>query len=340
MNLTFQEMISSFTLSRPWMLTSLLLLPMIWLWSIFLRQRAQQAVISFTGAYLLERLAPKPSRRKLPPFLAFFALFITLIAFAGPHINMLNSNKVANVILVIDTSYSMSSKDANPTRLTVAQNAARDFIQNLPSNWRAGLVTFSEVAVLAAAPTADRASVIASIMALRPDRGTATGDGVDLAIDAGRAGRADRVEEALLLGDQLANPSKTIIVLLSDGKETGGKVRIDAATERARKLGITIHTIALGTDKGIILIANGGVEPELIEVPPDRVAMQAVASATGGQYFEASELRGLSEVYRSVTGAIEQEIVDTDLTPLFGLISIFFIILAGLAYLRHPMASR
>jgi len=340
MNLTLLEMLSSFTFTRPWMLPAVALVPGAWLWVRMLRRRGQRAVIVFTGASLLERLAPKPSRRKLPAVLAYVALLSSVTAFAGPRIDTLQSDRVANVMLVMDTSFSMSSKDVDPTRLTVAMNAARDFVEQLPSHWRAGLVTFSEVAVLASAPTDDRDVVIAAIMALRPDRGTATGDGVDLAINAGRAGRADRVDDAVRLGDRLPDPSKTIIVLLSDGKETGGRVRIDAATERARRLGITIHTIAMGTDKGIILIANGGTEPELIEVPPDREAMQAVAAATGGQYFEASELSGLSEVYRTVTGAIEEEIVDTDVTHVFGLAAIVLALLSGFAFLRRPYARR
>lgn len=340
MNLTLIEIVTSFTFGRPWMLPAFALVPATWIWVRVLRRRGQRAVITFTGAALLERLAPRPVRRKLPAALAYLALLATITAFAGPRIDTLQSDRVANVMLIMDTSYSMSSKDVDPTRLTVAQNAARDFVKELPAHWKAGLVTFSEVAVLAAAPTDDRDAVIAAIMSLRPDRGTATGDGVDLAINAGRAGRADRVDDAVRLGDRLPDPSKTILVLLSDGKETGGRVRIDAATERARRLGITIHTIAMGTDQGTILVANGGTEPELIEVPPDREAMQAVASATGGRYFEAAELSGLAEVYESVTGAIEEEIVDTDITHVFGLAAIALAMLSGLAFLRRPAARR
>jgi len=45
-----------------------------------------------------------------------------------------------------------------PSRLVAAQNAASDFVRQLPSEFRVGLVSFSGVAQVLATPTTDRAA--------------------------------------------------------------------------------------------------------------------------------------------------------------------------------------
>jgi Ca-activated chloride channel family protein len=340
MNLTFSEMLSSFTFARPAMLLALSVLPLTLIWLRAQRRRGNRTVITFTGAELLERLAPRPNRRRISTFLAMVALAVAITGFAGPKIDTLQSNRIANVMLVMDTSFSMSADDVSPTRLKVAQDAAVRFVEELPSSWRAGLVSFNEIATLSTAPTEDRNQVIAAIKSLRADRGTATGEAIDLAVDAGRAGRSERISDAFRLRDQLADPSKTIIVLLSDGKETGGLVTLDAATQRARRLGITVHTIAMGTDAGTVAIADAAGQPQVIAVPPDRIAMQAVAQTTGGSYYEAYQLDDLRDVYQDVTGELESEVVDTDVSAVFGALALLLAGLAALSALRRPQAAR
>ena len=340
MSISLDETLASFTFNRPFILIALISLPLALIWLNSMRKRGNRTVILFTGAQMLERLAPRQTKRSLSTVLAMISLATAVIAFAGPKIDTLQSNRKANVMLVIDTSYSMSADDVNPTRLKAAQDAAVKFVNDLPSSWRVGLVSFNEVAILSSAPTDDRNQVIASINSLRAARGTATGEAIDLAIDAGRAGRSERLSEAVRLRDQLPLPSKTVLVLLTDGKETGGRVTLAQSTQRSKRLDITIHTIAMGTDGGSVAIADPAGQPVVIAVPPDRVAMKAVAETTGGKFYEAYELDTLRDVYQDVTGELESELVDTDITAFFGLLSLFILALSALSSLRRPKASR
>ena len=75
----------------------------------------------------------------------------------------------------IDVSGSMCSTDVKPNRLAVAQQAAREFVEDQPKGVRMGLVVFSGFAELAVPPTTDRKALVAAIDSLTTGRGTAIG---------------------------------------------------------------------------------------------------------------------------------------------------------------------
>ena len=61
-----------------------------------------------------------------------------------------------SVILALDVSGSMCSTDVKPNRLSVAQDAARSFVEKQPSGVRIGLVAFAGFAELIVPPTTTR----------------------------------------------------------------------------------------------------------------------------------------------------------------------------------------
>ena len=93
---------------------------------------------------------------------------------------------------------------------------------------------------------------------MKPSGGTATGDALATALEMVRtAGRK----------------APGAIVLLSDGKATHGRDPLPVADE-AKKLGIPIYTVALGTASGTL--PNGDA------VPPDTATLQQIAERSGG----------------------------------------------------------
>ena len=78
----------------------------------------------------------------------------------------------------------MCSTDVEPNRLTVAQDAAREFVENQPKGTRMGLVVFSGFAQLAVPPTTDREALVAAIDGLTTGRGTAIGSAMLKGLDA------------------------------------------------------------------------------------------------------------------------------------------------------------
>ena len=74
----------------------------------------------------------------------------------------------------------MVATDVSPTRLAAAQQAARNFVQALPSGVQVGLVSFSTTASVLVAPTTDRATFVAAINGLQAGGGTATAAAINL----------------------------------------------------------------------------------------------------------------------------------------------------------------
>src|SRR4030095_9991395 len=91
--------------------------------------------------------------------------------------------RAATVMMVTDTSGSMNAEDVDPDRLSAAVKSARKLTDELPDNFRLGLVTFSDSAEVQAPPTTDRDPVKAGLDRLRASGGTAMATGLQRAID-------------------------------------------------------------------------------------------------------------------------------------------------------------
>ena len=77
-------------------------------------------------------------------------MLVFILAFAQPSRIVRTAKQRATVVLTLDTSGSMVATDVTPDRLQAAEQAARDFVQALPSGIQIGLVQFStEANVLA-----------------------------------------------------------------------------------------------------------------------------------------------------------------------------------------------
>ncbi len=90
------------------------------------------------------------------------------------------------------------------------------------------------------------------------------------------------------------------IVLLSDGETTVGRPTADGAQEAAAA-GIPVFTIAFGTPEGTI---TDPVTGETIPTPVQPEALAEVASATGGQAYEAATEAELTDVYQRIQGLL------------------------------------
>ena len=62
-----------------------------------------------------------------------------------------------SIILALDVSGSMCATDVPPNRLTVAQEAAREFVKDQVAGTRIGIVAFAGFAELIVPPTTDKA---------------------------------------------------------------------------------------------------------------------------------------------------------------------------------------
>ena len=276
--------------AEPLHLLALLGLPLVALtWAVSRRRRRRFAVRHPGTATLLAAMPRASRRRSVVPaaFLAAAAVSLTA-AYAKPQRTVHVAVEKAAVVLVSDESGSMQATDVQPSRLQAAQAAARSFLQAAPRQLLVGFAGFATSIETNLPPTTDRSAVNAAIAGLQAQGGTATGDALGVALDqlAARKGTDGRTAPAA-------------IVLLSDGATTAGSNPVDAAA-RARRLGIPIYTVALGTAAGTVMTPDGRAYP----VPPDPATLRQVAATSGGKAYSAEDADTLSGVYRDLGSKI------------------------------------
>lgn len=181
-----------------------------------------------------------------------------------------------DIMMAIDLSGSMDEQDFalngyRTTRLNVVKDAADTFIARREGD-RIGLVLFSDRAYLQAPLTFDREVVrdlLDQAQVGLTGQKTAIGDAIAVSIKRLK----DRPEEG------------RVLVLLTDGANNEGVMDPYKAAALAADLGIRIYTIGVGS----------GYSRDL-----DEGALIRIADATGGQYFRATDVQGLAQIYRAI----------------------------------------
>lgn len=196
-----------------------------------------------------------------------------------------------DIVMAIDISASMLSRDLQPDRLEAAKKVASDFVAKRESD-NIGLVIFAGEGFTLLPMTAHQATLLntiheISINMLDAD-GTAIGDGIATAINRIKDGKAK---------------SKSII-LLTDGTNNSGVVAPLTAAEIAQKEGIRIYTIGLGTRGTAETPYAQGFGGELLYKPMpvtiDEESLKKVAQMTGGKYFRATDNDVLTSIFNEI----------------------------------------
>jgi Ca-activated chloride channel family protein len=209
----------------------------------------------------------------------------------------------------MDVSESMGRTDVDPSRLEAAKEAARVFLDGLPADLKVGLVTFANEATVLVEPTADRVEVLGALQALPRGEGTVIGDGLQASVDTLEAEWATN------------GITPGVIVLLSDGRDTGSVMAPLDAAENAKEDDVTVHTVVLGQ---ALQTAGGGANVELLA---------QIAAATGGSALTADTATGLNEVYAGLQSQISTELGVSDYGALFVGFAALFAIAATVAVL-------
>lgn len=283
-----------------------------------LRRRA--TAVRFTNVELLRTLAPKGLgwRRHLSAAALLLSMLALATAMARPSVDTKVPLERATIVLAIDVSLSMQATDVAPNRLAAAQEAAKQFVQQLPATYNLGLVSFAKAANVLVSPTKDRAAVLSGIEGLQLAEATATGEAVFTSLDAIRTVPADGV----------SGPPPARILLLSDGYRTYGR-SIEEAGAAASAANVPVSTIAFGTDEGVVDI--GG---QMQRVPVDRVSLASLAEATHGFFYEAASASELRRVYQDIGSSIGHRTAPREVTHWYtGAGLLLALVAAGLSLL-------
>lgn len=306
--------------ASPYALLLLLALPVFgWLYASD-QARRRRAAEAFAVQRMQPSVAPRrPRWRRHLPMLAFLLAMVILIAAAArPQRTIATPIEKASIMLATDVSGSMQATDVAPNRLVAAKQAARAFLDKVPPRVNVGVMAFNETPTILEAPSTDREAARNAIAKMTPSGGTASGEAIATAVAALRS--KSSAKQA---------PPPAAIVLLTDGKSTSGRSAV-AAARAANSAGIKVYTVVLGTDNGSITVTRKNGKKVTVKVPPDPAALQAVASAGGGQSYTAQSTDRLSQVYEKLGSQLGHKLKKREITAEFAGGGLALLLLGGL----------
>jgi Ca-activated chloride channel homolog len=328
------------SLTWPWALLALLAVPLLLLLGRLVRRRRRQAAVRVTSIALVRSALPGRTRwvRLLPSLLLLAGLVLLGVGAARPQARVPVASDSTTIMLAMDVSGSMCSTDVDPNRLTVAQQAAKKFIEAEGGDVRIGLVAFAGVAGVQVPPTTDTEALTTAIDGLSTARGTAIGSAILTSVD-GIAAVDPTVAPSGVDAEtaQRADVAPDVIVVLTDGANTQGPEPEEAAQTAAVR-GLRVFTIGFGTTAPTRMACTGqqaggwaggggygggggfggggrfgGRSPLVI----DEDALKEVAETTGGEYYRAENADQLAEALGDLPSHVTVARQDVDVASWF-----------------------
>ncbi|HZA40670.1 MAG TPA: VWA domain-containing protein [Actinomycetota bacterium] len=286
----------------PVLLWGVALIPLLSIAYLAAERRRDRVSRRFSSEAMLPNVVrARPGwRRHVPPLLMLLAVAALLVGMARPEAALSVPRERATVLLAIDSSNSMLASDVEPSRMVAAQTAGRNFLKRIPDTFQVGVVTFAGRAITLSAPTIDRQAVREALNSLETTAGTKIGDGLALALEA----------RELVANEPGQEPAPMVVLLLSDGNDTGSDVPPLEAAGQARELGIKVHTIALGVGEGFGPNGRRFRGPNIEE-------LRAIANTTGGRFFATPTAEELNQVYRSLGSSLGRTRQHREITVAF-----------------------
>lgn len=280
------------------------LLPLLVWWYLKKNDR-REPVITVTTIHAFRASSWKNKLRGLPVFFRLLSMSALVLVLARPqkrNEEQRTEGEGIDIVLCMDVSGSMGSRDIAPSRMEAAKEVAESFVRGRPVD-RIGLVIFSGESFTQCPITTDRNALISQIQNLESRKHLADGT----VIGEGLATAADRLTKS---------PGKSkVIILITDGKEDPPETRlIDPLTalEIAKSKGVRVYTIGMGAQASTIVERTGSQakkqSPAIDFI--DVALLQKIAGETGGQFFRARDKDALKEVYRQID-QLEKSKVET-----------------------------
>lgn len=312
----------------------LLLIPVfVILAAIVGRRRRRPAVVFSSIADLKDLPVTMLQRvRRILPLIYGVALCLIIVGMARPQSGRSESRITGEGIaieLVLDISNSMEAVDfqlagKNVSRLEAVKHVISEFVLGSRSSGLTGrkddlvgVVAFGGFADSKCPLTLDHGAVVDIVQGLeipkpvRDRRGniineqtlmeelkTAIGDGVALGVDRLRGAKA----------------KSKVLVLLTDGDSNAGVIDPREAAAVARDSGVKCYTIGIGQNGAVPFPQEDRFGNRVLvsaHFPINEELLREIAQTTGGEYFHASNLAGLSRVYAEIDRLEKTEFGET-----------------------------
>ncbi|MCI2137973.1 MAG: VWA domain-containing protein [Prevotella sp.] len=289
--------------NKGYFLLLLLLIPYI-LWYFLYRKKSEPTMkMSDTRAY---EYAPKSLRMRLmhlPMLLRCitFALIVIILARPQTH-NAWNHKTVEgiDIMMCMDVSTSMLAEDLKPNRIEAAKEVAEEFIASRPND-NIGLTIFAGEAFTQCPMTTDHASLLALLHNVRTDiaaRGLID-DGT--ALGMGLASAISRLQNS--------KAKSKVVILLTDGSNNMGDISPMTAAQIAKRLGIRVYTIGVGTNTVAPYPVQIAGTTQYVNLPAevDVQTLRSIASATGGNFYRATNTSQLRKIYHDIDQLVKSK---------------------------------
>lgn len=286
----------NFQFLHPGVLWLLLLLPALAIWRGRWGRPVSVRLPSITDA---RSIGARP-RSKIGGFLMFLGLLsfaLLILALARPRFGKGSTDLEASgidIMLTLDVSGSMEAMDfklgGKPVnRLEAVKDVVDQFIKQRPND-RLGMTAFAGRPYLVSPLTLDHdwlGQRLRDVNMGQVEDGTAIGSAI--------ASSVSHLKNS--------DAKSRIIILLTDGVNNAGAINPATAGEAAKALGIKIYAIGAGT-RGEAPIpvrdAFGRTHFQTTKVEIDEEMLREVATATGGQYYRATDTESLKGIYESI----------------------------------------
>ena len=295
-----RDFLEHFKFAQPqWLL---LLVPCALLF-LLRRGRGSEAAITFSTLSVLVSLGAKVRRTAwsigLP--LAMFAIVAAIFALARPVWRNEYQSRTASgidIAIAFDVSLSMSIDDFRTPnglplqRIDAAKEVVNSFIRSRPDD-RIGMVIYSGRPYSVSPITLDHDWLLQSFkkvdLNILKEMGTAIGSAISAA--------STRLDSR--------DAKSKIIVLITDGASNSGKISPIEAAENAKKLGIKIYTVAIGTEEGRVSSDIQRFARQEFDLP----TLRKIAALTGGEHYWAQNVAELEGTFETINELEKSETI-------------------------------
>lgn len=231
------------------------------------------------------------SKRKAPLILLSVIWGLLIVAASQPQwlgeaVNVPTEGR--EMMIAVDLSGSMQVEDMTingrtVNRLEMLKILLGEFIERRTGD-RLGLILFGDDAYMQTPMTFDRNTVQQML------------DETVLGLVGKQTAIGDAIALAVKRFDEKKN-SNRVLLLLTDGQNTAGKIYPEQALELAIAKDITIYSIGIGAD---VMIQNSLFGSRRINPSSelDEDSLMRIAEQTGGHYFRARASEDMSQIYK------------------------------------------
>ena len=280
---------------NPYYLLLLIIIPIIYFCNKKFADN-NEGTVQISSAKLFSKKIKRKGliRKNILLIFQYLTLLLIIIALSKPRIiDSLKETKmdVIDIVLVMDISSSMLATDFSPNRLEAVKKTAKNFIEERISD-RIGVLVFAGESFIQCPLTVDKDVLLSLMDEIQVAEQSYDGTAIGMAI----ANATNRLRHS--------DAKSKVMILLSDGSNNAGELDPLTSADLAAKFGIKIYTIGAGTNQDVSFIPGRGY----IRNEIDEVTLQSIAKRTNGQYFRATNVSGLKDVYNTINALEKTEI--------------------------------